>query len=703
MTHPASPADNAIDDISDFFHPRGVAIVGRVDTSPFTTKRNQRFGCPVYFVNPKGGGTDEVKVYKSLAETPDTTDLVIVKVGPRQTIELMDEIKARGIRNVLVFTNGFGEIGGEGVEYERQLVEAVRRTGLRVIGPNTNENMFESFAPLPGHRGGLIGLITQSGFQGRAVVEGTAIGAGFTRWIPLGNEAGLEVADIIEYYARDPQTAAIAGYIEGFKSAPKLRRALQVANDAAKPVVLLKMGATERGAKMATSHTGHLTGSNAVINGLFAQHGVTRVDDLDELLETANLFAKFPKAGTTGIRCALYSVSGGSVTLMAEHADACGIPAPKLTEETQAYLKSVFPPYLEIANPIDNGGAFLTGNPPEVRLKALDAIAADPNIDVVVIGVTGAYPGLSDPFSQDLLAWAPTAKKPVVATWNSPSMNTPAYENVLNSGVPIFRSFRGCFQALRAYADYGQRAANFRRRDASASALTAAQSQALATPGVLSGQAAATLLADAGVPMVKERLVQTAAQAVAAAREMGLPVALKLISPAFPHKSDVGLVRLGVADLAAVETVHAQLVARARQLDPNAVIDGVVVQEQIGKGVEMIVGLSQDVQFGPVLTIGAGGIHAEILKDVAVRPLPVDRDDVREMIASLKLSPLLDGVRGAPACDKEALVDVAMQVARLGLAAGSRLAELDLNPVIALPDRAVAVDALAVAAAPAQA
>ena len=443
-------------EIAEFFHPRGIVIVGSVDRSAFTKTRNERFGCPVCYVNPRGGGGggggggDGVDVYTSLDLVPDPVDLAIVKVRPELAIPMIDACALRGIQNVLVISNGFGEIGAEGVDFERRLVEAIRRTGLRVIGPNTNENAFEAFPLPPGHRGGRIGLITQSGFQGRAVVEGTAIGAGFSRWVPTGNEAGLESADMLSYFAEDAATTAIAAYIEGFKSGDKLRAGLWAANQRKKPVVMLKMGATQQGAKMATSHTGHLTGADAVVDGLFAQYGVTRVRDLDELLETANLFAKFPSPDAVGPRCALYSVSGGSATLMAECAEMFGVPAPALTAQTQEALKALFPPYLEVSNPIDNGGTFLVHSPVDKRIAALDLIAADPNVDIVVIGVSGAYAGLSDPFSADLLAWAPTAKKPVVATWNSPRMNTPAFENVLLSGVPMFRSFRGCFQALRA-------------------------------------------------------------------------------------------------------------------------------------------------------------------------------------------------------------------------------------------------------------
>ena len=681
--------------LANFFKPRGVVIIGSVDTSPFQRERNKRFGCPFCYVNPRGGDAGEFAVYKTVSEVPDPVDLAIVKVAASRTPEIVEECARRGIRNLVIFSNGFSEIGGVGHEYERKLVEAIERTGVLAIGPNTNENAFEKL-PIPeGHRGGLIGLVTQSGFQGRAIVEGTALGAGFTRWVPMGNEAGLEASDMIEYFADDPNTAAIAGYIEGFKSGSKLRAALQIANQRKKPVVVLKMGSTARGASMAASHTGHLAGGDAAVSGLLTQHGVTRVRDLDELLETVNLFAKVP-AGT-GPRCALYSVSGGTVTLMSEVAETYGVPTPELTPKTVAALTAMMPPYLRVSNPIDNGGSFLNTASEETRLEALDLIANDPNIDIVVIGVGGAYPGLADPFASDLMKWAHRAKKPVVATFNSPMMNSRAFEYTLKSGVPIFRSFRGCFQALAAFEAYRVRSKTFRVRPSLARKLTGEQQKLLAKPGIVAAGDATQLLTKAGVVLAKEVLVQTASAARKAARSIGCPVAMKLMSPDFPHKSDVGLVKIGIADAASAEATFKALMARAMKLNRKATIDGVLIQEQVGSGVEMIVGLSRDAQMGTTLTIGSGGIYAEILKDVAVRPLPVDEQDVREMIAGLKMAPLLAGARGAKPANVNALVKLALKVAALAESAEGLIAELDLNPVIVLPDRAVAVDALLVA------
>jgi len=685
-------------DLAQFFGPTsGIAVIGRVDASPIARRLFARYGegVRICFVNPKGGDASDLPVFRSVAELPDYVNVALIKVGPASVPSVVQDCAARGIRNVVVFSSGFSEVGPEGAVFETELARAVRETGIRVIGPNTTDNMFERLARPAHGRGGLIGLITQSGANGRPLVEGIQMGAGFSRWVTAGNEVDLEFADFVEYFAHDDETAVIAGYIEGFKSIPKLRVALESANARGKPVVFLKVGSTERGARMAASHTGHLSGSDAVLQGLFDQYGVTRVGDLDELLETANLFAKLP--AETGPNVAMYSVSGGTATLMAELAEQFGIPVPTLSRETQDALYQYLPSYVSAANPVDNGGQFTMLANQADRLKVFDLLAADPSVDVIIVGFNAAFGLLSDNMAADVLAWAPTARKPVVAVWSSVVTEGAGYADLVKSGVPIFRSLKKCFRALGDFSKYQQRRRSFRTRSFAALHLTAPQDAALSGKGVLDSAAAAALLNDAGIAMARERLVLSTADARRAAEALGWPVAMKLASPDFPHKSDLGLVRLGIADAAAAEAAYAELVERARRADPKARIEGVVVQEQVTGGVEMILGLSHDPSVGPALTIGAGGIHAEILRDVAIRPLPLDEQDVHEMIASLRLARLLDGARGAAPANKAALVQMALRLGALGLAAGARIAELDLNPVIVRPDRAVAVDALVVA------
>jgi acyl-CoA synthetase (NDP forming) len=690
-------------DLEEFFHPKAVALVGSVNRNAkperLRASYRERWGDRWYLVNAKGGSIGDIPVYEHVTDIPADITLAVINVGTRLVAQTVEECGKHGVPYVLIFTAGFSEVGEKGAALEREVGEVAARYGIRIFGPNTNTNAFETLPEPPTRRGGRIGLVTQSGHQGRPLVQGTEFGIAFSRWVPTGNELDLEAADFIEYFAYDDDTAVIAGYFEGFKDPAKLRRALEAANAQGKPVVALKMGSTAAGTRMASSHTGHLAGSDAVVEGLFAQYGVVRVRDLDELLETAALFAKLP-AGSGG-RCCLYSISGGSGTLMAEVAESSGVPVPELGASTRAALREMIPDYLTVSNPVDNGAQFLVSAPVEHRKRVFDVVAADPGIDVVVIGLTGALGRLTDRFAEDIVAFIDDVPKPVVVTWNSFKTDEQGFTTLVDAGVPLFRSFRNCFAALHAFARYQAAAPTFRVRKPMPSRLPKEAASALTDgggtgPGPLGADAARRLLEAFGVPLAGEAVVHSAAEAGRVAADIGFPVVMKIASPDFPHKSDAGLVRLSVGTAAEARVVYGELVARAARANRRARIEGVQIQQQVEGGTEMIVGVTRDPVFGPAVLVGTGGVFAEILADVTVRPLPIDRRDAEEMVRSLRGYPLLAGARGRAKGDTRALVDVVLAVARLASACGERLAELDLNPVVVRAKGAVAVDSLVV-------
>jgi acetate---CoA ligase (ADP-forming) len=689
-------------DLEEFFHPEGVAIVGSVDLGlpPERVRRlhSERWGDNWYLVNTKGGQVGDIPVYGRVTDIPGKVTLAVINVGTGLVAGVVDECGRHGVRYVIIFTAGFQEVGPEGAALEREVGEVAARYGIRVFGPNTNTNAFEHLPDPPHLRGGRIGLITQSGHQGRPLVQGAEFGAAFSRWIPTGNELDLEAADFIEYFAADPQTSVIAGYFEGFRDSQKLRRALGAANEARKPVVALKIGETEAGARTAVSHTGHLAGSDAVVSGLFHQHGVVRVRDLDELLETAALFAKLPPG--VGTRCGLYSISGGSGTLMAEVAELHGIEVPPLARSTQEALRALIEPYLTVANPVDNGAQFLLSAPIEDRRRVFELIVSDPSVDVLVVGLTGALGRLTDRFAEDLVTFADDLDKPVVVTWNSFKTDEKGFRLVVESGLPLFRSFRGCFGALSAFASYSRASRTFRRRRSLARRAPAEAAGVLAEAGSgpLGADASRRLLEAFGVPLAAEGIAHSAAEAADIASTIGFPVVMKVACADFPHRSDSGLVELGVASPSATRTTYAELIETAGRLRRGAVIEGIQVQRQLPVGTEMIVGITRDPVLGPAVLVGTGGVFAEVLSDVAVRPLPLDRRDVNEMIQGLKGYELLRGARGRPKADLGALADIVMAVARVAASCGDRIEELDLNPVMVDQQGAYAVDRLLVVA-----
>lgn len=686
-------------DLEEFFHPDGVAVIGGVDRTQteeeLRVALDSRWGeGNWHLVNPKGGSIGAVPIYPSVADVPEPVALAVISTPPAVCASVVDECGAAGVRYALVFSSGFSEVGPEGAKLEAELGEAGRRNGIRIFGPNTNTNAFEPVPEVPGLRGGKIGVVTQSGHNGRPIMQGVHFGIGFSRQVPCGNEVDLEVSDFIEYFAHDEDTAVIAGYIEGFRSADRLRTALEAANAQQKPVVVLKIGATDAGSRMASSHTGHLTGSDEVIDGLFEQYGVVRVRDLDELLETAALFAKLGPGVAEG--AGLYSISGGSSTLMAEAAELAGVVAPPLAEETQERLHRHIPRYLTVSNPVDNGGTFITTQPAEIRRQVIRDICDDPAVGYTVVGITGAVAPMTDPLGDDILALVDEVDKPIIATWNSFKVDELGFDRLVESGLPLFRSFRGCFAALAAYHRYQRHRQRFRVRPPLPEAVPSAAEAALRSSSPDTG----AVLRSFGLPLAESKIAGSVGDARQAAEEIGWPVAVKIASADFPHKSDAGLVVLGLDSAEDVEQAAQTILDRARTAAPAAVIEGVEVQQMVIGGTEMIVGVTRDPTLGPAVMVGTGGVFTEVLADTAVRPLPLDEADAHEMVRSLKGFSLLDGARGRPPADANALVQVIMSTAHLATALGDRLAELDLNPVVVL-DRgqgAVVVDHLMILA-----
>ncbi len=727
-------------DLERFFHPEAVALVGSVnrkaDPANLARYYDSRWGeGRWYLVNVHGGSVGDIPIYEHVTSVPVPLTLAVVNVGTKLVAGVMEECGVGGVPFVLVFSAGFSEVGPEGAALEREVGQIAKRYGIRVFGPNTNTNAFERLAQPSRVRGGRIGLVTQSGHQGRPIVQGTEFGVAFSRWVPTGNELDLEAADFIEYFAGDDETSVVAAYLEGFRDPAKLRRALEAANAAAKPIVVLKIGSTAAGSRMAASHTGHLAGSDAVVDGLFAQHAVVRVRDLDELLETSALFAKLPRP--TGPNCALYSISGGSGALMAEVAESHGVPVPVLSEKTRKALHDVVPEYLTVSNPVDNGAEFLVRAPVEARRRVFELICGDPTVDLVVVGLTGALGRLTDRFAEDIVAFADDLAKPVVVTWNSFKTDQEGFRRLADSGLPMFRSFRNCFAAIAAFSRYQAASKSFRHRKpfpvrvpsearmvlarldprmAGDDGPVLADPGKLALPGqpadpgkpalpggpggrvVLDEASAAGLLASFGIPLADQAVAATASEAARVAGQIGFPVVMKIASVDFPHKSDAGLVRLGVSSSSEARRVFAEIMAGAKQANRHARIDGVTVQREVRDSTEMIVGVTRDPVLGPAVMVGTGGVFAEVMADVAVRPLPLDRLDAEEMLASLRGAALLHGARGRPKADVKALVEVVVSVARMASACSASLLELDLNPlaVLAKGKGAVALDALVV-------
>ena len=706
-------------DLDTFFRPGSVGVVGASDSNakPNTaltqkiTAWAEARGASIHYVNPNRPTVAGRPCAKSLTEIDEQIDMVAILVGDPIPI-VRDAIAARA-KFAVIFAAGFSEVGTAGERMQAELESLIAASDLHVLGPNTNLNAFEQFREdLPGRA---IALVTQSGHQGRPVFQGQEVGIRLSHWAPVGNEADLEMADFIGYFSGLPETGAVACYVEGFKNGRTLQLAADLAARRKVPVVAVKVGRTTEGTSMAKAHTGHLTGSDAVTSAVFRQFGVTRVDGLDQLLEVAATLARTnpPSAEAlrrlrrgAGGRVCVYSISGGTGAHMADMVAAAGLELPPLTKDTQIQLHEWIPPYLRVSNPVDNGG-------PPVRdwrgPKIIEAICQDPNVDLILCPITGALPSMADKLTRDLVHAASNTEKPLLVVWGSPVGDEDAYrETLLGSAVPTFRTFTNAVMATKAYFDYHRFVSRYRspftRPVLSPSAAAAGAARILAPKGrsgparsTLSEQDSKALLAAYGIAVPRERVAENAKDAVKAARRIGYPVVMKVASADIPHKSDLGLVRVGVRSDDEVREVHRQFTKRAAKLAPKAAVDGVLVAEQ-AQGVETVVGIARDELFGPVVMFGLGGVFIEILKDVTFRVPPFPSAEAGRMLDELAGTALLAGARGVPAPDRKALVDVIMKVQRLAVDLSGQVTELDINPLLAGPAGAVAADALVVLA-----
>ncbi|MFE9331944.1 acetate--CoA ligase family protein [Streptomyces sp. NPDC006925] len=714
------PLHAPVPDLERFFRPEAVAVVGASDAegrphagiTRLLVGWAERVGARLHPVHPNRRTVFGLPCAPSVAALPEPVDTAVLLVA--DPLPVLAQLEGTKTRFAVVFASGFAETGEAGAAAQARLAQAAARSGVRLLGPNTNLNAFEHFRE--DLEGPAIALITQSGHQGRPVFALQELGIRVSHWAPTGNEADLETADFLSYFATLPEVGAVAAYLEGLKDGRSFLLAADRAARRGVPVVAVKVGRTETGARTAASHTGKLTGADATADAAMRQFGVTRVSGLDELQDTAALLARARPPRAEGV--AVHAISGGTGAHFADLATAEGLSLPALSPQKQAELHQWIPDDLPVANPVDNGG-HPVGDGRGRRI--IDALLADPHVGVLVCPITGPFPPMSDRLAQDLVDAAEETDKLVCVVWGSPVGTEDAYRHTLlgSSRVATFRTFGNCVRALRAYFDHHRFTRNYRSpfdgvpRTPSPSFRKA---QGLLRPGhSLSEHAGKQLLRAYGIRVPREQLCTSAAGAVRAAAQVGYPVVMKASAPQLAHKSEYGLVRLGLTSASQVRDTYRELTegALAEGVEP----EGVLVCQLVDPGIEMAVGITQDALFGPTVTVGLGGVLIEVLRDTAVRVPPFGEDEARAMLGELRGAALLHGVRGRPPADTDALVEVVLRVQRMALelSPGARrssgaddgsggdggsggLAELDINPLVVLErgQGAVALDALAV-------
>ena len=695
--------------LASLLRPRSIAIVGASERSRWSQALTANlaeggFSGGVHLVNRRGGSVHGRAAATHCGALGEPIDLGIVLVPAAAVQDAVDDLAAAGARSALILTSGFAETGAAGAAMQARLALRARQTGLRLVGPNSLG--FINFADrvhawttpvrAPSRRSG-VAIVSQSGATAYFLTElAWQQDLGLACIIATGNEVDLDAGAFVDHLVDDPNTRAIALFIETVRQPARFLAAARRAFAAAKPVVVLKVGASEATSKAAAAHTGALVGNDAVFDGICRQQGIIRVRSLEELLATADI------AGRTGVLraggLAILSNSGGMCEIAADTAAARGIEVPPLTDDVARRLRDALPGFGTPHNPLDLTGGVEPANCGDaVRLLALQDTTA------AVLCVLYPIPSAPEEESERLAqlhrhlsqALNDIAVPGVLASYTHAVVNEHARKIIEATGAP-YCAF-GLDRAVSALG--GVFWWSGMQRDARTT-VPAASVPRRVDQRPVSERAALAYLAAQGVPVVPATLVRDAAAAVAAARALGGAVVLKIDSPDIAHKSDIGAVALNLEGDEAVSAAFARVVAAARIHAPHAAVDGVLVAPMRERGIELIVGMARDPVWGPVLAVGLGGVWVETLKDVALRVLPVDAAEVRRMLQELRGAQLLAGLRGVPAAHLDALSRAIEGIAAAALALGPELVAMDVNPLWVRGAQVEALDALFVWDAP---
>ncbi|HAL61803.1 MAG TPA: acyl-CoA synthetase [Chloroflexi bacterium] len=686
-----------------FFSPQSVAVIGasrdeeKLGHGVLKNLLQYGYKGKVYPVNPKGGEILGLKVYPSVLEVPGLIDLAVIVVPAPVVASVLEECGRKGVRGVVIITAGFREVGGEGMKEERRLVEIASRYGIRMIGPNCL-GIIDTLCPLNATfaRGmpeqGDICIMSQSGALLAAILDwAISERVGFSRLVSLGNKADINEIDMLEAWGDDPRSKVIAAYLEGIVDGTRF---MEVASRVSQktPIVIIKAGTTEAGAKAVSSHTGTLAGSEKAYDTALRQAGVVRANSVEDLFDYAFAFSQQPLI--RGRRIAIVTNGGGVGIMASDELERVGLKMASLTRETVERLKERLPAAANVYNPVD-----CLGDADAERYRyALDTVLQDVNVDgVIAIFLSQVVMHVED-VAEAVGETAKRYDKPVLACLMGGEMTEPGREVLRRYGIPNYNFPERAVKAMLAIykrKEFLDRPPREIERFEVHSPWAQEVFEQVRSEGRLTvGDAEARRVMEAyGIPLPQSVLARNPEEALEAAESIGYPVAMKIASPDILHKTDIGGVRLNIRGPDEVRDSFDLLNYRALRFMPEAEIWGVLVQEMVEGCYEVLVGMSRDPQFGPLLAFGLGGIYVEALRDVTFRIAPVARWEAREMLSEIRGYSLLRGVRGESPADLEAIVDCILRVSQL-VTDFPEIVELDINPLIVCEEGkgAVAVD-----------
>jgi acyl-CoA synthetase (NDP forming) len=700
--------------VARLIRPRSIAIVG-VSPEPgslggavLANLKRFAYGGDIHLVSRSRSEIDGRPCVGSIADLPQGIDVAVLAVPNAGIADAVAACVAREVGAAIIYAAGFAETGEAGRAAQDAMAKIARRGGLAISGPNCIGLVnycdgvpltYEPIAPLTVTRAPAVGVVAQSGAMLsslRAALLGK--GLGLSHIVSTGNEAGLSAEDFLEFLVADLSTRAIVMFAEQIRSPPRFLHVARRARQQAKPIVLMHPGRSRRARESARTHTGAMAGDYAVMATLVRHHGVVLVDTIDELIDTAEILARFPAPPTAG--AAVITNSGAFKGFALDFCDAIGLDLPQPTDATLAALAKALPPYAAIDNPLDTTGQ--TIKQPSIFTDAAAHLLADPNIGSAIVSIVPGGPQQAMAKVAALLPPLTATTKPVaVAVMGDEAPLPPDFvPSFRDNGIPVFRSPERALRAMAHATAYGSRLA---------AGATVDNDQripdiALARSGTWPEYAGKTLLASVGIPVPRGELARSLAEAQAIADRIGYPVVVKAQSPELTHKSDVGGVIVGIAApdalAAAWHRLHENIAAKRPGVAagrPGLVLDGLLVEAMAPPGVEMVVGGRRDPDWGPVVMAGLGGVWVEALHDVRLMPADLSREAIVAEITQLKAAGMLTGLRGRPPADIAALADAIALIGAL-LRARPEVTEIDINPLVVYPHGALALDVLLVTA-----
>lgn len=685
--------------------PRSIAVVGasrRPGTIGYQIVDNllkNGFTGVVYPVNPKATAVHSIPAYPSVSAIPGDVDMAVIVVPKDLVPAVVDDCGAKGVRGLVVITAGFREVGGEGVLREQALMKQVRKYGMRMVGPNgmgvlntdPAYSMNATFAPSMPPSGSL-SFLSQSGAIGVTILDYAAeYGIGIHHFVSVGNKPDVSGNDLTEFWEDDPGTRVILMYLEHFGNPRKFTRIARRVS-AKKPIIVVKAGRTAAGARAASSHTGALAGAEVATDALLEQCGVLRANSVEELFDMAMAFGHLPLP--KGNRVAIITNAGGPGIIIADACESHGLDVVELAPEVQARLREVFPDEASVRNPVD----MVASATPESYRVALNLVLQDPNVDAAIAAFVPPLGVRQTDVAESIVSAARMNPDiPVLAVLMGREGLPQGRMELQESGIPAYifpESAARALAAMNRYRLWRERPHEEPRQFEADAPEVERILDAVVEDGRehLSEREALAVFDAYGIPTIGYRVAENEGEALAAAEELGFPVVLKVLSPDVVHKSDVGGVKVDLRSAEEVRDGYREIMERVREAQPDARVQGVLVEQFVKGGRETIIGVTTDPSFGPILMFGLGGIYVEGLQDVVFGVQPITPQDAQEMVRSIRGRRILEGLRGEPGVDFDQLAEVVERVSQM-VGVHDRIEELDINPFLAFEEGGVAVDA----------